>query len=511
MDPISFRIMWSRLVGVAEEAAAALRHAAFSSIVSEGNDCSAVLFDERGLELAEPLSYTATSFIGTLPRTMSAFLAAFPRDRWRPGDVLISNDPWIGTGHMFDISIASPIFHGERLVAFSATCSHTPHIGGNGGRIDSRTVFEEGLRLPPMWLYREGRRVDALFDVVGANVPKPEQVLGDIAAQVAAHAVIARRVREIMDETRRSSWVDFGDELHSTCRSAMARAIAAIPDGTYRHEIEADGLDTPIRIACALTVAGDRMVIDFSGSSPQVPSSINSPFHYTLARAYYAVKALLLRTIPNNEATFRPIEVTAPEGCVLNPRFPVATANRHLLGHYVPAAVIGALNAAVPQLSVADGSGPAWTMAAAGEKDGHPFQTYVIFGAGQGASARGQGMDAVTYPGNAANTPIEVLEQETSLLVRSKALRRDSGGTGRRRGGWGERIVLSTTTDARVAVSLTGDRTRIAAGGSHGGGPGRTGAMMLNGRPISPKGSVVLASTDELDIETPGGGGFGVA
>jgi N-methylhydantoinase B len=509
-DSVSFRILWSRLVGVAEEAGAALRHAAFSSIVSEGNDCTVVLFDEYGRELAEPASYTATSFIGTLPLTMKAFLSQFPPEEWREGDVLICNDPWLGTGHVFDIQIAAPVFADQSLVGFTVTCSHTPHIGGNGGRVDSRSVFEEGLRIPPTWLYRNGDAVTPVFELIRANVPRPQQVLGDIAAQVSAHAVAGRRIREIMHETGLHSWSEFTKILHETCDVGMRRAIQAIPDGTYSDRIQAGDSDLAFELACSIDVERDHMTIDFTGSSGQVDAAINCPLHYTLARSFYALKAMLLPSIPNNEATFRAVDVVTAPGSIVDPSFPAATAQRHVVGHFVPTVVMRALSMAAPAIAIADGAGPSWTLAAAGEQAGGPFSTFIVFGCGQGASARAAGVDCVTYPGNSANTPIEVLERETSLIVLSKELRRDSGGAGGRRGGLGQRIRLSVDGEPGATLWLTGDRTVIPARGFSGGGPGRIGAVRLNDRAIGVRSTLTLGVNDELVIETPGGGAYGL-
>ncbi len=219
LDPLSFRILWGRLVGVVEEAGAILRHSAFSSIVSEGNDCTAVLFDASGRELAEPVSFTATSFIGTIPQTMKIFLQRHPPESWHPGDVLICNDPWICTGHLFDICMAVPIFHRNKLIAFSVTCSHTTNIGGSGS--SAQSIFEEGLQIPICWLYKDGVAQDGIFDFIAANVPMPEQVLGDIRAQVNANTTTTRRVIEIVEELGLDDLQPIASMIHRTCAAAM--------------------------------------------------------------------------------------------------------------------------------------------------------------------------------------------------------------------------------------------------------------------------------------------------
>lgn len=511
LDPISFRILWSRLVGVAEEAGAILRHSAFSSIVSEGNDCTAVLFDAQGRELAEPVSFTATSFIGTVPRTMKIFLDQVPPDQWRPGDVLICNDPWICTGHLFDICIALPIFHRDRLVAFSATCSHTPNIGGSGGRVDVETVFEEGLRIPISWLYREGTENGTVRDFIRANIPFPDQVLGDISAQVNANRTMARRATEIMDELELEDWSAFQRQLDQICNDAMSEAIHSIPAGEYPYSLRTDGTSDEITIETVAVVPGDGTItVDFTGTTSQVGHAINCPIHYTLARTFYALKAVLLPSIPNNESTFRSVTVVAPPGCILNPTPPAANSARSVTGHFVPSAVMGALGVAIPDRVLAEGAGSCWSINAQGERpNGKPFSVHLPTGCGQGASLDRAGMDAVTYPGNPANTPVEILERESSILVEGKALRRESGGVGLQRGGWGQRLAFRVSGRTPVTFSVYGDRTKVPAQGLAGGGKGGLGSASINGESIDIKRPFTGQPNDLIVVETPGGGGYG--
>jgi len=494
-------------VGVVEEASAVIRRVAFSTIVSVGNDCTAILFDCDGQEIAEPMSYTATTFLGTCPQTMKIFLERYPPPLWRPGDALISNDPWIGAGHMFDIIIATPVFESGTLVAFAMTCGHTPHVGGNGGRIDSRSVFEEGMRIPPMWLYRDGLPVVALMDLLQANVPQPADLFGDIAAQMSAHSVMHRRLGDIMHETRVHDWRPFTAMLTDTCGQAMRAAVRLVPDGVYTYDLRTDD---DLLVACCLSVRGDYMTVDYAGTSPQVQSSINSPLIYTRARTFYALKVTLLRNIPNHAATFATIDVAAPDGSILNPSFPAATANRVSVGHFVPSVVMGALAKAIPDDVVAQGAGVVWSLVASGRKEGRMFSYPILLSGGQGASARRAGMDCVSYPANPSNLPVEVVERDCALLIERKELRRDSGGIGNHRGGYGQRITYRVTGNEPVALSLQGDRTRYAAEGLRGGGPGKTGSVVLNGKEVSAKRAFLAQPGDCLDVRTPGGGGYGV-
>lgn len=509
LDPISFRVLWGRLVGVVEEAGATLRHSAFSSIVSEGNDCTAVLFDSLGRELAEPVSFTATSFIGTVPRTMKILLQKVPSDQWRPGDILACNDPWICTGHLHDICLAVPIFHDGRLVAFSVTCSHTANIGG-GGRIDAATVFEEGLQIPICWLYREGVAQTTVFDFIRANVPVPTQVLGDIGAQVNANLTTQRRVVEIMTELGLTDLRPVAEMIATTCRSAMRTALLTLPTGRYDYALAVDAVHQEITIRCALTVPGDgKLTLDFAGTSPQIKAAINSPIHYTLARAFYAMKAALLPGTPGNEATFDDIRVDVPEGSVLNPTRPFPNAYRAVMGHFVPSAVMGALSGAAPDRVLAEGAGPLWSLLANGERrPGERFSVHIVLGCGQGGSAMREGMDAVTYPGNPANSPIEVLERETGFRFEHKSLRRDSGGAGQHRGGWGQTMALRVVSPSPLTVGVHTGRTTVPAQGLAGGGPGAVGSVTVNGKPAQLDRQFLAQPGDLLVLQTPGGGGW---
>jgi N-methylhydantoinase B len=512
INAIAFRVLWGRLVGVVEEAGATLRRTAFSTIVSEGNDCTVVLFDASGQEIAEPASFTATSFIGTIPRTMKVFLSRIPAEDWREGDVVICNDPWICTGHLFDICLAAPIHRRGRLVAFVMTCSHTANIGGSG-RVAAQSVYEEGLRIPLCHLHRAGVLNETVLDFIRWNVPVPSQVLGDINAQLSAINVTRRRLLEIADEMQIMDFQPLGRMIKHACSNAMTNAVKEIPAGHFEYALPTDGLQQELTIRCAITTPGDgTMRVSFDGTSPQVKSAINSPIHYTMARTFYALKAVLLPTLPGNESSFAPVEVQVPRGSVLNPEEPFPTAFRSIMGHFVPSAVMGALSRAAPERVLAEGAGPAWSITVSGIKpSGARFGTRIMFGCGQGASAVGHGMDCVTYPGNPASTPVEVLEREYGIRIESKSLRRDSGGRGAQRGGWGQRVAIRVVNATPVEIGVQVGRTAIGAEGLAGGGRGAIGRVWFEGKPHDLKRQIVAPPGSLLVLETPGGGGYGAA
>ena len=293
----------------------------------------------------------------------------------------------------------------------------------------------------------------------------------------------------------------------------MQKAIAALAPGEYEYAMVTDGLGRELLIKCRVKLVGDgRILIDFTGSSPQVKSAINSPIHYTIARTFYALKALFLPETPGNEATFSCVDLLIPPGTIVNPTEPFPTAYRSLMGHFVPSAVMGALAQAAPDRVLAEGAGPAWSFTVAGErKPGQLFSARIMLGCGQGASNLHDGMDCVTYPGNPANTSAEILERQYGVRVRSKTLRRDSGGPGRHRGGWGQRFEIEIVNATPIRVGIQAGRTSVPACGLYGGGTGAVGTVTLNGQPVDITRPINALPGHRLVIETPGGGGAGPA
>ncbi|MBV8704864.1 MAG: hydantoinase B/oxoprolinase family protein, partial [Acetobacteraceae bacterium] len=329
-DPVELELLWRRLIALVDEAAAALVRTSFSTLVRESHDFSCVITDARGQSLVQATE-SIPSFIGTLPETVKHFLRLFPPERLAPGDVLITNDLWLGTGHLPDITVAKPIFRGGRLVAFSASTAHAPDIGGKIRSPEPREVFEEGLQIPPMKLMRGGQVDETFIEILRKNVRTPDQTLGDLWAQVVALDLMEDRLLAQMELAGLEDLSDLAAEIQGRCETAMRAAIAALPDGTYRSEIQTDGLmDQPISIRMALRVAGDTISIDYDGTNPQVDRAINCAFCYTYAMTMYGVKVCTSPALPNNEGAWRPIMVRAPAGCIVNPQFPAAGGSRML-------------------------------------------------------------------------------------------------------------------------------------------------------------------------------------
>jgi len=472
-----------------------------------------VLTDARGNALAQN-SGSIPSFIGTLPATVRHFLREIGPERMRPGDVLITNDPWQGTGHMSDVSLVKPIFHRvngvDRIVAFSSTTSHMPDIGGRIRAIEARELFEEGLHIPLTWLRRGDQADETLLRLVRANVRTPDQTVGDIWAQVSANELMDARVRRLLDDYGLDGLDALGDELFSRAENAMRVAIRGVPDGTYRYALDTDGFEKPYRFRLALTVKGDEIVADFTGTSPAQPRAINCVMAYTYAMTAYAVRCALLPGLPNNEGMYRPITVVAPEGCLLNPKFPAAVVSRAQTGHYVPVLVLGALHQVIPDRVMAGAGSPLWAVAQSGVRDdGRPYTNVLFYNGGMGATPGKDGESVLSWPSNISSTPVEVTERNAPLFFHWKRMRPGSGGAGKHRGGLGQDVLFESESARPIVLSFMAERTRFPAPGLAGGRAGGVGDVRINGKKIDHRRQWVLERGDRVLVSTPGGGGYG--
>ncbi|HKZ06386.1 MAG TPA: hydantoinase B/oxoprolinase family protein [Methylomirabilota bacterium] len=512
-DPITLEVLWTRIISVVDEAAKAIVRTSFSTLANEANDFACVLTDARGNALAQN-SGSIPSFIGTLPATVRHFLKDIGPERMRPGDVLITNDPWQGTGHMSDVSLVKPIFHRirgeERLVAFSSTTSHMPDIGGRIRAIEARELFEEGLHIPLTWLRRGDQADETLLRLIRANVRTPDQTVGDIWAQVSANELMDTRVRRLLDDYGLDGLDALGDELFGRAERAMRAAIRTVPDGTYRYTLQTDGFERPYHFRLALMVRGDEIVADFTGTSPAQPRAINCVMAYTYAMTAYAVRCALLPGLPNNEGMYRPVKVIAPEGCLLNPKFPAAVVSRAQTGHYVPVLVLGALHQVIPDRVMAGAGSPLWAVAQSGVRDdGRPYTNVLFYNGGMGATPAKDGESVLSWPSNISSTPVEVAERNAPLFFHWKRMRPGSGGAGKYRGGLGQDVLFESESRRPIVVSFMAERTRVRAPGLAGGRPGGLGDVRINGKKVDHRRQWVLERGDRVLVSTPGGGGYG--
>lgn len=508
-DPIELELLWRRLISAVDEAAVAMVRTSFSTLVRESYDFSCVITDQDGQSLVQA-SESIPSFIGTLPETVKHFLRAFPPDQLEPGDVLITNDIWLGTGHLPDITLAKPIFKDGKLVAFSATTAHAPDIGGKIRSPEPREVFEEGLQIPPMKMIAAGRTDETLVTIIRKNVRTPDQTMGDLYAQIVALDVMEDRLRTLMANYGLDDITDLAREIQGRCEAAMRAAIRALPDGTYRSELKTDGVhDTPITLKLELTIRGDEIVMDFAGTDPQVDRAINCALCYTNAMAMYGVKVCTSPNLPNNEGAWRPIALSAPPGCIVNPVFPASGGSRMLIGHYVPMLVFGCLGQIVPERVMAACGSPMWGMNQSGVRNGRPYANMFFYNGGMGANTQRDGITCLSWPSNVSSTSIEISEHIAPLRFHHKKLRPNSGGAGRHRGGLGQEILIESRSDSPIAVSFLAERTVFPAFGIEGGSDGAPGELRINGEKTDPKKQYVLRKGDTVSLGTPGGGGHG--
>ena len=508
-DAVTLEVLWTRLISIVDEAAKALRRTSFSTLVNESNDFACVVTDAEGRSLAQNTE-SIPSFIGTLPVTVKAFIAEIGKENMARGDILVTNTPWIATGHLNDITLVKPIFHDDRIVAFAASTAHAPDIGGKVRSVEAREIFEEGFHIPPMKMVSAGQLNVTFFKLLRAAVRTPDQTEGDIWAQVTGLDLIERRLGGLLGEYGLPDLEAFGSEIMGRCEGAMRRVISELPDGEYDYEMQTDGLDEPITFRIRLTVAGDEIRIDYSGTSEQVNRAINCPLTYTFAMTAYALKCALLPDLPNNEGIFNCFEVTAPEGSIVNPRFPASVGGRMAVGHYLPVVVFGALADIMPDGLMAASGSPLWSIIQTGVRDdGRTYASVLFFNGGMGATAQNDGQSAYAWPSNVSNVPVELIERESALFVHAKRLRENSGGAGRYRGGLGQEIALEVNSKTPIGIIFMAERCRFPAAGIRGGKEGAAGEVFIDGEAIDHRQNLILRDGQRIVLKTPGGGGYG--
>ena len=510
-DPIALEILWGRLTAIVDEVAASMVRTAFSTILQETNDFAVVLTDDQG-RLVVQNTMTIPVFIATIPMTIRYALQQLPVELWKPGDVMITNDPYIATGHKNDLTIITPVFQGGRLVAFMGNAAHSADIGGVLLGAASRETFEEGIQVPLLKLYDAGQPNAVLHSMIRANVRVPEHVIGDIESQVVSNAIGARRLQELMEDMELVELQSVAAALQDRAEQAMREAIRGLPDGTYRYDrVRLDGLEDPLVICARVEVLGDEILVDYEGTSPQQSYAVNSAMPYTYAYTVYPLKCLLSPDLPNNDGAIRPIKVKAPPGSLLNPMPPAPLAGRALTGHAVVASVFGAMRALLPDRVLAESGTPVYIAVLAGvNQHGRPFAITLFANGGQGAQAAQDGVSALSFPANVGNTPAEILAHQAPVEFLERELVPGSGGAGRSRGGLAQRVRFRIIGVLPITLSLLVERLKFAPLGMARGYPGRSGRVRIEpARPVNPKGHMLLRPGDIFTIETPGGGGFG--
>ena len=507
-DAVDLSIMWDRLISIADEIVSTLRRTSFSTIVSESYDLTVAILDRQGYLIAQG-TYSIPVFMGTAPHTLRQFLQRFPPNNLRPDDIVLSNDPWVGTGHMFDINVMRPVFRNGQIVAYTLSITHLPDVGGLGFGAAATEIFHEGLRLPICKLLEAGERNDLIVDIISANVRNPDTVLGDIFANVTCNEVGGRMLLEFMDEYRLADLDGLSQAIRSQSERATREAISIMRDGVYQNAIHIEGIDGPLTLACEATIAGDSIAVDFAGTSPSVRRGINVPLCYTRAMSLYTVRCLTVPDLPNNSGSVAPVHVTAPARCLLNAESPSPTGARHVIGHFVSPLLFAALAEAAPHRVQAD-CGMMDLMTFQGtHPNGRAVTTIYFASGGFGALQHHDGAATTPGPSNMAVVPTELWETLTGTTVEYRRLLPDSGGPGEARGGLGQEVVIRNDTGYPLTIFSMASRTQFPAVGLLGGQPGSRREHRVNGQAVHPKGHYELAPGDRITLVEAGGGGFG--
>ena len=510
LDPILLEVLWNRLVSVVEEQARALMRTSFTSVVREAGDLSAGLFDRRGRMVAQAVTGTP-GHVNAMATSVHHFLREIPPGTLEAGDAMITNHPWQTSGHLNDFTVITPIFRDGDIVAYFGNCCHALDVGGRGLGADARQVYEEGLFVPVTRLFVRGEPNEELFRLVRANVRAPFEVVGDLYAQAGSNDVGGERLVEMIEEFDLEDIESLSDEICTRSERAMREAIEALPDGVYENEAYTDGFDEPIRLAVSIRVDGDEMHVDYAGSSPQSERGINVVLNYTAAYTTFGIKCAISPEVPNNDGSFQPIHVTAPEGSILNAVHPAPVGARHIVGHFLPGVIHGALAHAIPDKVLAQGADSLWNTQITGQRESGEHFTYVFFsGGGMGARSTGDGLSATAFPSGIRGVPAEVIENISPVVMHRREFRPDSEGPGRHRGGFGQEMEIGVRSHSPWVLSAMYDRTRCPAQGIQGGSPGGVGVVSTTeGRELHPKRQQRIEAGERIVLSLPGGGGYG--
>ena len=512
---IELQVMWDRLLAVVEEQGQTLMRAAFSTIVRESGDLSAGIFDLRGRMMAQAVTGTP-GHVNTMAGAVAHFIDRFPVAAMAEGDIYLTNDPWLGSGHLNDFVLVKPCFLDGRAVGLNACTSHLVDIGGRSFGPDAADVHEEGLYIPPVRLVEAGRLNATLMTLLRANSRLPDQNEGDLYALIACCEVGEERLAAMMREFGLAGLEALADHIVERSRAATLERLRGWPRGRWHHRMTTDGYEAPIVIAVALAIGDDGMAVDFAGTSPCSRYGINCPLTYAQAYTVFGLKCIVAPDIPNNAGALAPFRVTAPAGAIVNAPKPAPVVMRHIVGQLLPDAVFGCLEQARPGSVPAEGTSVLWDLSLRGgfgrhrAADATRFAIELVHNGGTGARPTGDGLDATAYPSGVIGSQVEMTESVAPLIVWRRELRPDSGGPGRWRGGHGQIVEIGSSEGAPFELAAALDRIDHPARGRAGGGDGAAGSVGLaSGRALAGKGEQDIAAGERLVVATPGGGGWG--
>ncbi|MAO25920.1 hydantoinase B/oxoprolinase family protein [Roseovarius sp.] len=511
---IDYQIMWNRLIAVVEEQATTLIRTAFSTSVREAGDLSAGLFDRQGRMMAQAVTGTP-GHVNAMAESVGHFAVEIGPQNTFEGDVYLTNDPWLGTGHLHDITVVTPVFRQGTHIGYFACTAHVVDIGGRGFGPDAGEVYEEGLLIPITKFAERGQVSPLLIQMIRANVRTPDQTVGDLYSLAACNEAGDRRLQAMMDEFSIADLAGLADYIIEASRRATHAAIAKVPDGQYANTMDVDGYDAPVHMAVALAISGDRISADFTGTSGMSAFGVNVPEVYTRAYACYALKCAIAPEVPNNAGSLAPFEISAPEGCILAAKRPAPVSVRHVLGHLVPDVVLGALHHALPGVVPAEGASALWNIQIAARASdpvsGLPAREILMFNSGgTGARPKVDGLSATAFPSGVSTMSVEATEHVGPIIVWRKDLREGSGGAGAQRGGLGQVIEIEAREGYDFWFNAMFDRVEHPARGREGGAPGAPGRVELaDGTKLRSKGRQKVRNGERLRLSLPGGGGYG--
>jgi N-methylhydantoinase B len=513
---IQRQIQWNRLIAVVEEQAQTMIRTAFSTTVREAGDLSAGIFDLKGRMLAQAVTGTP-GHVNSMMESVGHFLAKFPAHTMQPGDHYITNDPWLGTGHLHDLTVVTPAFRKGRIVGLFANTAHVIDVGGLGMGPEGRSVFEEGLYIPIVKCFDRGEPNGTFFDFLRAGSRTPVELEGDVYSLCACNDAGAKRLVEMMDEYAMDDIDDLAAYIFDSSLRATLAEIAKLPRGTYRAAIRSDGYEAPVTLKAAMTIGEDGIVVDYAGTSGLSGRGINVPPAYCRAYSCFGIKCVVAPEIPNNWASLAPFRMEIPEGCILNAPRPYPVSVRHVVGQLLPDLMMGCLHQAVPDRVTAEGSSALWNPPLRG---GAPvsgpgatlpdFEIISFNSGGTGARPGKDGLDGTAFPSGVRTVPVEATENVAPVIFWQNELRPDSAGAGRTRGGFGKVMEIGTKGEAEFAVNAIFDRVANPPRGRDGGGDGAGGWVGLDdGTVLRTKGYQVIPKGRHLLLRLPGGGGMG--
>ena len=511
---IQNQVMWNRLLSVVEEQGQTLVRTAFSPIVRECGDISAGVFDLEGRMMAQAVTGTP-GHVNSMAESVKHFINHFPLNTMFEGDIFITNDPWMGTGHLNDFVLTTPCFKDNKIVGLFSCTSHLTDIGGLGVGPDATDIHMEGLYIPMLKLADKGVMNKTLLKLIGQNTRQPVETEGDVYSLAACNDIGCKRLVEMMKEFKIDDLKKLSDFIYDKSLSAVENEIKKIPNGVYKNSMMIDGFEKDIKLEAKLKVSDNFISVDYTGTSDKSKFGINVPLSYTKAYTCFGLSCLVSAEIPNNAGSLKPFEIDAPIGSILNAPYPAAVCARHIIGQMLPDVVFGCLEKAIPEKVPAEGASCLWNITFRGKTDRGPnnnslFAVTAVVNGGTGARPNKDGLSATAYPSGVRGTPVEINEAVAPLLFLKKEYNPGSGGKGKFNGGLGQVIEIKSAIDEDMDLLASFDRIKFPARGRSHGENGNAGQVSIkNKRKLNGKGTQVIKAGEILQIFTPGGGGHG--